>query len=135
MAGCLQPPEMAYGTSAELDQQAPLSRATETLVFVDVAAGDAERELSLELLRDPAPYDPEDLVDHFTHAEASPDERVLARTNDARVLIDSAPGRAWQRVAGRRYGCWGIRICRTACRTRPCAGTPARRCSGRRPTS
>ena len=104
----LRPQETAYGTAAELDQQArrtaidhlrvTLSRATETLVFVDVAPGDRERALSLELLGDAAPYDPEDLVDHFAHAEASPDERVLARTNDARVLIDSAPGRAWQRA-------------------------------------
>ena len=67
-------------------------------MFVDVAASDAERDLSLELLGDAAPYDPQDLVDHFAHAEASPEERVLARTNDARVLIDSAPGRAWQRA-------------------------------------
>ena len=99
---------MEYGTAAELEQQArrtaidhlrvTLSRATETLVFVDVAPGDRERALSLELLGDAAPYDPEDLVDHFAHAEASPEERVLARTNDARVLIDSAPGRAWQRA-------------------------------------
>ena len=104
----LRPLEAAYGAAAELDEQArrtaidhlrvTLSRATETLVFVDVAPGDRERALSLELLGDAAPYDPEDLVDHFAHAEASPDERVLARTNDARALIDSAPGRAWQRA-------------------------------------
>ena len=104
----LRPLEAAYGSAAELDEQArrtaidhlrvTLSRATETLVFVDVAPGDRERALSLELLGDAAPYDPEDLVDHFAHAEASPDERVLARTHDARVLLDSAPGRAWQRA-------------------------------------
>ena len=104
----LRTPEMEYGAAAELEQQArrtaidhlrvTLSRATETLVFVDVAPGDRERALSLELLGDAVPYDPEDLVDHFAHAEASPEERVLARTNDARVLIDSAPGRAWQRA-------------------------------------
>ena len=104
----LRPLEMEYGTAAELDQQArrtaidhlrvTLSRATETLVFVDVAPADRERALSLELLGDAAPYDPEDLVDHFSHAEAAPEERVAVRTNDARALIDSAPGRAWQRA-------------------------------------
>ena len=104
----LRPPERGYGTSTELDQQArrtaidhlrvTLSRATETLVFVDVEASEAEHDLSLGLLYDAAPYDPEDLVDHFAHAEASPEERVLARTNDARALIDSAPGRAWLRA-------------------------------------
>ena len=100
--------EMAYAIDAELDRQArrtaidhlrvTLSRATETLVFIDVEATGAERDLSLELLGDAAPYSAADLLDHFVHADASPEERVLARTNDARQLIDSAPGRAWQRA-------------------------------------
>ena len=97
-----------YVVDAELDRQArrtaidhlrvTLSRATETLVCIDVEATDEERELSLALLGDAAPYSPEDLLDHFAHADASPEERVQARTNDARLLIDSAPGRAWQRA-------------------------------------
>ena len=78
-----------------------LSRATETLAFVDVAAdddGDDEaRDLSRALLGDAAPYDPEDLIEHFTD-DAPPEERVLARTNDARSLIDATPRRAWQRA-------------------------------------
>ena len=100
--------EQAYATDAELDLQArrtaidhlrvTLSRATETLVFIDVEATAEERDLSLALLGDGAPYTPEDLLDHFAHADASPEERVQARTNDARLLIDSAPGRAWQRA-------------------------------------
>ena len=74
-----------------------LSRATETLAFVDVA-GDAEAHaLSAELLEDAAPYDADDLVEHFAD-DVPPDERVLARTHDAQALIDTAPGRAWQRA-------------------------------------
>ena len=74
-----------------------LSRATETLAFVDVA-GDAEAHaLSAELLEDAAPYDADDLVEHFAD-DVPPDERVQARTHDARALIDTAPGRAWQRA-------------------------------------
>ena len=104
----LRSEEQEYLVDAELDQQArrtaidhlrvTLSRATETLACIDVEATDEERELSLALLGDAAPYSPEDLLDHFANAEASPKERVEARTNDARLLIDSAPGRAWQRA-------------------------------------
>ena len=104
----LRSEEQEYLVDAELDQQArrtaidhlrvTLSRATETLACIDVEATDEERALSLALLGDAAPYSPEDLLDHFAHADASPEERVQARTNDARLLIDSAPGRAWQRV-------------------------------------
>ena len=100
--------EQAYVLDADLDWQArrtaidhlrvTLSRATETLVCIDVEATDEERERSLTLLGDAAPYSPDDLLDHFAQADASPEERVQARTHDARLLIDSAPGRAWQRA-------------------------------------
>ena len=75
-----------------------LSRATETLVFIDTEPDDEQLQNSLYLLHDAAPYSAEDLLDHFTHADASPEERVLVRTKDARGLVDSAPGRAWQRA-------------------------------------
>lgn len=104
----LRSEEQEYMVDAELDQQArrtaidhlrvTLSRATETLVCIDVDATDEERALSVALLGDAAPYSPEDLLDHFAQADASPEERVQARTSDARLLIDSAPGRAWQRA-------------------------------------
>ncbi len=104
----LDPENLPYGIDAELDQPArrtaidhlrvTLSRATETLAFVDVEAGDGDLEESRDLLGDAAPYDVEDLMDHLVHSDASAEERVLARTNDARALIDSAPRRAWQRA-------------------------------------
>ena len=100
--------EQTFVVDGELDWQArrtaidhlrvTLSRATETLVCIDVEATDEERERSLALLGDAAPYSQEDLLDHFAQADASPEERVQARTHDARALIDSAPGRAWQRA-------------------------------------
>ena len=104
----LRSEEQEYLVDAELVQQArrtaidhlrvTLSRATETLVCIDVEATDEEMEHSLALLGDAVPYSPEDLLDHFAQADASPEERVQARTSDARLLIDSAPGRAWQRA-------------------------------------
>ena len=104
----LSPGNRAYGMDVELDQPATrtaidhlrvtLSRATETLVFIDVTASEADLRLSGALLGDPAPYSPDDLIDHLSHADASPEERVLARTSDARGLIDAAPHRAWQRA-------------------------------------
>ena len=104
----LSPGNRGYGMDAELDQPATrttidhlrvtLSRATETLVFIDVMGSEADLRLSGSLLGDPAPYSPEDLLDHLSHADASPEERVLARTSDARGLIDAAPHRAWQRA-------------------------------------
>ena len=104
----LRPENVSYGIDAELDQPArrtaidhlrvTLSRATETLVFVDVEAGDAELLESRDLLGDAAPYSAEDLLDHLANSDASAEERVLARTGDARALIDSAPRRAWQRA-------------------------------------
>jgi hypothetical protein len=75
-----------------------LSRATETLAFIDVEASDSERSLSWELLEDAAPFDPDDLAEHFTEADVPPEERVLARTSDARSLIDERPRRAWRRA-------------------------------------
>ena len=74
-----------------------LSRATETLAFVDVAGSEDALDLSADLLEDAAPYDPDDLIEHFAD-DASPEERVLARTHDARALVDTVPRRAWQRA-------------------------------------
>ena len=101
-------PEVVDLTRTELEEHArrttidqlrvALSRATETLAFVDVEASDGERGLSWALLDAPAPFDPEDLAEHFTDADVSPEERVLARTKDARALIDERPRRAWRRA-------------------------------------
>ena len=89
-------PEQEHRTT--IDQlRVALSRATETLAFVDVAGDDDAHALSAALLEDAAPYHADDLIEHFAD-DAPPEERVQARTNDARALIDTAPGRAWQRA-------------------------------------
>ena len=98
---------MTTGTSQALREQehrtaidqfrVALSLATETLAFVDVAGDDDAHALSADLLEDAAPYHAGDLVEHFVD-DAPPEERVQARTKDARGLIDTAPGRAWQRA-------------------------------------
>jgi len=75
-----------------------LSRATETLAFIDVNGGDAERDMSIQLLEDPALFDPEDLLEHFTDVDRSSEERVVMRIVDARALLDERPRRAWRRA-------------------------------------
>ena len=74
-----------------------LSRASETLVFVDVDPDEATRKLSLELLGESDQYRAEDLVELFQDADASFEQRILARIQDARALVDETPVRAWQR--------------------------------------
>lgn len=74
-----------------------LSRATETLAFVDVDPSQVERKASEALLDDPAPFDPEDLADHFEAHAVAPEERILERTTEARSLVGEKPARAWKR--------------------------------------
>lgn len=102
-AASLQPrqnPEIARNTRrATIDSlRVAISRTTETLAFLDIEASAAHLDLSRAILEDAAPYDWQDLRDHLLDPDTTPEERVLVRTNDARVLIDSAPERAWQRA-------------------------------------
>ena len=75
-----------------------VSRASETLVFVDVAATDAARGLARELLGDPAVYNAEDLVEILSDPEAETplEDAIRRRIDEVGPLIDQAPGRAWQ---------------------------------------
>ncbi len=89
----------AHAARTTIDQlRVALSRATETLVFVDVDPGPTERALSRELLGDPAPYSAADLAEHFRDEDKTPEQRVVARIDDARNLIEERPRRAWQRA-------------------------------------
>ena len=99
-----------------------LSRATETLAFVDVVGDDDAHELSAELLEDAAPYHADDLVEHFA-ADAPPEERVQARNprragahrhgpgaGVAAGVPGDAPARrptSAQRRLGRERAAWG----------------------------
>lgn len=75
-----------------------LSRATENLVLVDVQPDATTRESSLELLRNPDHFDAADLVELFLDSDATPEQRVLARVQDARSLVENSPLRAWERA-------------------------------------
>lgn len=89
--------QQAHRTS--IDQlRVALSRATETLAFVDVSGGEDARRLSRELLRDPAVFDVDDLAVHLTEQDVLPEEQVSRRISDARALVDERPRRAWRRA-------------------------------------
>lgn len=75
-----------------------LSRATETLVFIDVNASEEEMNLCLDLLGNITPVDSMDVIEHFTDLDISPEERILARTKDARDLLEKRAKRAWQKI-------------------------------------
>ena len=75
-----------------------ISRATETLVFIDIDPSDAELEESLKLLKKSTPFEKNDLLDHLNNSDITPEERVVNRINNARTLIETRPERAWQLV-------------------------------------
>ena len=75
-----------------------ISRATESLTFIDVEADDDELRLSRELLTDFELYGPAELIEHLSDADITPEERIITRLEEAKTLIETAPGRAWQRI-------------------------------------
>lgn len=75
-----------------------ISRATETLVFIDIDPSNAELEESLKLLHKATPFEKNDLLEHLNNSDITPEERVINRINNARTLIESRPERAWQLV-------------------------------------
>jgi len=75
-----------------------ISRATETLVFIDIDPSNDELEESLKLLKKSTPFEKNDLLDHLNNSDVTPEERVVNRINNARTLIETRPERAWQLV-------------------------------------
>ena len=75
-----------------------MSRATETLVFIDIEATDQALKSSKDLLDGPASFDATDLVDVLILADKTPEERVLTRIDAAQVLLEAKPARALQLV-------------------------------------
>ena len=75
-----------------------LSRSTESLVFLDVGAGDEERALSSEMLGQAVRCSPDDLVELLGEDDATPEERVLSRIGESRELVDADPAAAWNRA-------------------------------------
>ena len=75
-----------------------ISRATETLVFIDIDPSNDELEESLKLLKKSTPFEKNDLLDHLNNSDITPEERVVNRINNAQTLIETRPERAWQLV-------------------------------------
>ena len=76
-----------------------LSRATDVLVFMDVAPTERMRALSRELLGDDAvSLSAEELMTDVLSDEVTSRERVETRLRDAAGLLDVEPGIAWHRA-------------------------------------
>ena len=98
-AGASGPPEPVRQESVrtEIDQlRVSLSRATETLVLVNVEpTPDAELE-TMALGCGAMSYSADDLIEHFDQRDTTPEERILSRTREAERLLERKPARAWQ---------------------------------------
>ena len=75
-----------------------ISRATESLTFIDVGADDDEMRLSREMLKDFESYEPDALIEYLSDADITPEERIMVRCQEAREQIEGAPGYAWMRI-------------------------------------
>ena len=73
-----------------------LSRATENLAFIDVGADESVREKSMKLLGESTIHSPEELLDYLENMDMDAESVVFDRMNEARGIMDSSPGRAWQ---------------------------------------
>ena len=83
----------------EIDQlRVALSRATATLVFIDVEANEEVCRFSQDLLGDPEVYTSEDLMAHLKEETRMPEQRALERKTEALQLVDTLPQHAWQRI-------------------------------------
>ena len=76
-----------------------VSRATETLAFVDVALSEDAMRLSRELLGTAVHCSAADLIDYLSSDESTPEDRALARVAEARSLVEADREAAWQRAS------------------------------------
>ena len=91
-------PELeAHSRRTSIDRlRVAISRATESLAFIEIGPDDATQMSSRRLLGDATTYSPDDLVDYLTNPDTLPDSMVPELINRVGELIDTAPGRAWQ---------------------------------------
>ena len=75
-----------------------ISRAAESLTFIDVSDDDAEMRLSRELLQDFESYEPAALIEYLSDADITPEERIMVRIREAEEQIENAPSYAWTRI-------------------------------------
>ena len=93
-----QAPELeAHSRRTAIDRlRVTISRATENLAFIEIAADDTTRMSSMSLLGNATTYSPDDLVEYLTNPDMLPEILVPDLLNRVRELTDTAPGRAWQ---------------------------------------
>ena len=91
-------PELeAHSRRTAIDRlRVAISRATESLAFIEIAPDDATQMSSRRLLGDATTYSPDDLVEYLTNPDTLPESMVPELINRVGELIDTAPGRAWQ---------------------------------------
>ena len=90
---------LEHSRRTKIDQlRVALSRATETLAFIDVAAKEDHLARSKELLGEHVPCDPSDLEQHFQKDERSVDDRVSAKIEEAGNLLEERPSQAWRKA-------------------------------------
>ena len=91
-------PELeAHSRRTAIDRlRVAISRATESLAFIEIAPDDATQLSSMSLLGNATTYSPDDLVEYLTSTDMLPEIMVPDLLNRVRELIDTAPGRAWQ---------------------------------------
>lgn len=75
-----------------------LSRATETLTFVDFAPSAVQRQLSQALLGHVAAFKPDEWIKHLRTDDTPIDQKVSDWIHQARALIDDKPESAWLRA-------------------------------------
>ncbi len=81
----------------QIDQlRVAMSRATETLVFVDIGATEEDVAESRKILGYPASWNGQDLLNHLSNPELTQEDRVSSRIREAQALIEVRPARAWQ---------------------------------------
>ena len=75
-----------------------LSRATETLTFVDFAPSVKQRQLSQTLLDHVAAFTPDEWIEILRTDDTPVDQKAWDRVHQARTLIDDEPEGAWLRA-------------------------------------
>lgn len=75
-----------------------LSRATETLTFVDFAPSAEQRQLSQTLLDHVAAFTPDEWIEILRTDDTPVDQKAWDRVHQARTLIDDEPEGAWLRA-------------------------------------
>ena len=72
-----------------------ISRATQTLVFIELANHPEDTKAAQNILADSSIYQPDELVKYLTSADQAPEDTIISAYNQATRLLDTAPQRAW----------------------------------------